>query len=42
MPKLTSEELWAMAQRLVDNLPDPSPEQCRRIAPVLHASGVLR
>lgn len=42
MPKMTSEEFQAMAQRVVDELPEPSPEQCRKVPAVLHASGVLR
>lgn len=37
-----SEGLQTMAQRLVDSLPSPTPEQCRRVAVVLHASGALR
>jgi hypothetical protein len=35
MPKITSEQLNAMAQRIVDALPEPSPEQCRRVAAIL-------
>lgn len=42
MPKVTSEEWQAKAQALVDSLPELSPEQCRKVAAVLHPSGVLR
>lgn len=41
MPKMTNEEFQAMAQRVVDELPEPSLEQCRRVAAVLRESGVL-
>jgi hypothetical protein len=42
MPAMTREELHALAERIVDSLPEPSPEQCRRVAAILHASGALR
>jgi hypothetical protein len=32
------EEMQAMAQLLVDGLPELSPEQCRRVALILNAS----
>jgi hypothetical protein len=34
---MTREEMQAMCQRLVDALPEPSPEQCRKVAAVLNA-----
>ncbi|WP_258073810.1 hypothetical protein [Arthrobacter sp. Y81] len=41
MPNITREELQAMAQRVVDELPELSPEQCRKVAAVLRESGAL-
>lgn len=38
MPKITDEELLSKIDRLVDELPEPSPEQCRRVAAVLRGS----
>lgn len=42
MAKITSEELQAMVDRAVDELPQLSAEQCQKVATVLQASGVLR
>lgn len=42
MPKTTDEEMRAKAQKLVDSLPELTPEQCRRVAAILNASRVLR
>jgi hypothetical protein len=41
MQSVTRKELQALIDRLVDELPDPSEEQCRKVAAVLHASGAL-
>lgn len=42
MAKTTREELEAMAHRIVDAMPEPSPEQCRKVAAVLRAAPVRK
>lgn len=39
---MTNEELQAIVDRAIDELPELSAQQCRRVAAVLHASGALR
>jgi hypothetical protein len=38
---MTLKQLQAMSDRVVDELPELSPEQCRRVAAVMHQSGAL-
>lgn len=38
---MSDAELDALAQRIVDAMPEPSPEQCRRVALVLNSSGAV-
>jgi hypothetical protein len=36
---MSREQMQAAAQKLVDSLPELSPEQCRKVALVLNSSG---
>jgi len=38
---MSRDQMQAMIDRVVDDLPELTPEQCRRVAIVLHASGAL-